>query len=67
MSTPVSTPRAAATEVRTLFGLAAPIAATQLGMMTMGVIDTMMVAHIGVAELAAVAISSSWAWSSSSF
>jgi MATE family multidrug resistance protein len=35
-------------------------------MMTMGVVDTMMVARIGVAELAAVAIATSWAWSSSS-
>ena len=35
-------------------------------MMTMGVVDTMMVARIGVADLAAVAIATSWAWSSSS-
>jgi MATE family multidrug resistance protein len=36
----------------------------QLGMMTMGVVDTLMVARIGVAELAAVAIATTWAWSS---
>jgi len=53
-------------EFRTLFGLSAPIAAGQLGMMTMGVIDTMMVARVGVPELAAVAIASTWAWSSGS-
>ena len=53
-------------EFRTLFGLSAPIAAGQLGMMTTGVIDTMMVARIGAAELAAIAISSTWAWSSGS-
>ncbi len=53
-------------EFRTLFGLSAPIAASQLGMMTMGVIDTMMVARVGAAELAAVAIASTWAWSSGS-
>ena len=53
-------------EFRTLFSLSAPLAIAQLGMMTMGVVDTMMVARIGVAELAAVAIATSWAWSSSS-
>jgi len=53
-------------EFRTLLGLSIPVAAAQLGFMTMGVIDTMMVARIGVAELAAVAIATSWAWSSSS-
>lgn len=35
-------------------------------MMAMGVIDTIMVARVGVAELAAVAIASTWAWSSGS-
>ena len=35
-------------------------------MMAMGVIDTMMVARIGAPELAAVAIASTWAWSSGS-
>lgn len=54
-------------EFRTLFDLSAPIAAGQLGMMTMGVIDTMMVARVGGTELAAVAIASTWAWSSGSF
>lgn len=57
---------ATAAELRTLFGLSAPIAAAQVGMMTMGVIDTMMVARIGAPELAAVAIASTWAWSSGS-
>lgn len=53
-------------EFRALFRLSAPLAVAQLGMMTMGVVDTMMVARIGVADLAAVAIATSWAWSSSS-
>ena len=53
-------------EFRTLFALSAPVAAAQLGMMTMGVIDTMMVARVGLAELAAVAVASTWAWSSGS-
>lgn len=51
-------------EFRALFRLSAPLAIAQLGMMTMGVVDTMMVARIGVAELAAVALASTWAWSS---
>lgn len=65
-SASVSVPGETAAELRTLFGLSAPIAAAQLGMMTMGVIDTMMVARIGASELAAVAIASTWAWSSGS-
>jgi len=57
-------PGRARLEFRTLFGLSAPVAAAQLGMMTMGVIDTMMVARVGPGPLAAVAIASTWAWSS---
>jgi MATE family multidrug resistance protein len=53
-------------EFRALFRLSAPLAIAQLGMMTMGVVDTIMVARIGVAELAAVALASTWAWSSAS-
>ena len=56
MSEPFQIARAQTSEFRTLFGLAVPVATAQLGFMTMGVIDTMMVARIGVAELAAVAI-----------
>ncbi|MEM9177150.1 MAG: MATE family efflux transporter, partial [Myxococcota bacterium] len=53
-------------EFETLFAMSAPVAAAQLGMMTMGVIDTMMVARVGLDPLAAVAIASTWAWSSGS-
>ena len=66
MSHPVKIERAQRTEFRTLLGLSVPVATAQLGFMTMGVIDTMMVARVGVADLAAVAIATSWAWSSSS-
>lgn len=66
MSEPSQIARTQKSEFRTLIGLSVPVAAAQLGFMTMGVIDTMMVARIGVAELAAVAIATSWAWSSSS-
>ena len=66
MSESAQIARAQNSEFRTLFGLSVPVATAQLGFMTMGVIDTMMVARIGVSELAAVAIGTSWAWSSSS-
>ncbi len=66
MSHLIKNERAQRTEFRTLLGLSVPVATAQLGFMTMGVIDTMMVARVGVAELAAVAIATSWAWSSSS-
>ncbi len=66
MSEPAQIARAQRSEFRTLFGLSLPIAMAQLGFMTMGVVDTMMVARIGVSELAAVAIATSWAWSLSS-
>ena len=59
-------PGRARLEFRKLFGLGAPVAAAQLGMMTMGVIDTMMVARVGLDSLAAVAVASTWAWSSGS-
>ena len=49
-------PGRARLEFRTLLGLSAPVAAAQLGMMTMGVIDTMMVARVGPGPLAAVAL-----------
>jgi MATE family multidrug resistance protein len=66
MSEPIEIAAAQKGEFRTLFGLSLPVATAQVGFMAMGVIDTMMVARIGVAELAAVAIATSWAWSSSS-
>jgi len=66
MSDPANITSTQKSEFRTLLGLSIPVATAQLGFMTMGVIDTMMVARIGVSELAAVAIATSWAWSSSS-
>ncbi len=59
-------PGRARLEFRTLFALGAPVATAQLGMMAMGVIDTMMVARVGLEALAAVAVASTWAWSSGS-
>jgi MATE family multidrug resistance protein len=43
-------------EVREVVGLALPVAAVQVGMMLMGVVDTIMVGHFSAQELAAVAL-----------
>ncbi|HUP89703.1 MAG TPA: MATE family efflux transporter [Longimicrobiales bacterium] len=43
-------------EVRALIQLAIPIVSVQVGMMLMGVVDTIMVGHISAAALAAVAL-----------
>jgi MATE family multidrug resistance protein len=66
MRDPIHRERNRESEFRTLLGLSVPVVAAQVGFMAMGVIDTMMVARIGVAELAAVAIATTWSWSSSS-
>jgi len=58
--------RAAVVEAGTLFAISAPIALAQVGHMAMGVVDTLMVARVGVTELAAVAVASTWVWSSGS-
>jgi MATE family multidrug resistance protein len=57
---------ATAREVATLVAISTPIALAQVGHMAMGVVDTLMVARIGVPELAAVAVASTWVWSSGS-
>lgn len=52
---PVTTYRATA---RSLLRLALPVTTVQVGMMTMGVVDTAMVGRVGAADLAAVALGS---------
>jgi MATE family multidrug resistance protein len=42
--------------------LSAPVALSQLGMMTMGAVETLMVGHLGAAELAACALGNVWEW-----
>ncbi|HWA72568.1 MAG TPA: MATE family efflux transporter [Polyangiaceae bacterium] len=49
-------------ELRTLLRLSAPVALTQLGLMTTGIVDTLMVSHLGVKELAASALGNTWQW-----
>jgi len=43
-------------ELRGVFRLAVPVAAVQVGMMFMGVVDTVMVGHFSATDLAAVAL-----------
>jgi MATE family multidrug resistance protein len=43
-------------ELRSVFALALPVAAVQVGMMFMGVVDTIMVGHYAARDLAAVAL-----------
>jgi MATE family multidrug resistance protein len=53
------TPRA---ELRALLRLGLPVAITQLGVMMLGVVDTMMVGHLGTLALDASALGSLWIW-----
>jgi len=43
-------------DIRALLALAVPVVAVQVGMMAMGVVDTMMVGRVSAADLAAVAL-----------
>ncbi len=49
-----------AMELRRLVQLGAPVALTQLGMMSLGVVDMLMVGQLGVHELDAVALGNIW-------
>lgn len=42
--------------------LSAPVVLSQLGMMTMGAVETLIVGHLGAAELAASALGNVWEW-----
>ena len=52
--------RAIRVEARKLLALGVPVAITQLGAMTLGVVDTIMVGHVGVLELDAAALGNLW-------
>lgn len=58
------TPRA---EIRTLLRLGLPVSLTQLGVMMLGVVDTMMAGHLGTASLDASALGSLWIMGTSVF
>ncbi|MCZ6714643.1 MAG: MATE family efflux transporter, partial [Deltaproteobacteria bacterium] len=47
-------------EIRSLVRLAGPVMITQLGTMLLGVVDTLMLGHVGVRELAAAALGNLW-------
>lgn len=47
--------------------LSAPVVLTQLGLMLMGVVDTLMLSRLGVTELAASALGNAWQWTWMSF
>lgn len=49
-------------ELRGLFRMSVPVALTQLGLMLTTVVDTMMVGHLGQAQLAGLALGNTWHW-----
>lgn len=56
----VITPLRLRDEAMHLLRLAAPVIGTQLGMMTLGVVDTVMVGHLGVKAIGAAALGNVW-------
>jgi MATE family multidrug resistance protein len=48
--------------IRRLFTIAGPVVLTQLGLMAFGVVDTLMVGRVGIAELDAAALGNVWFW-----
>lgn len=54
-------------EVRELLRLGLPVSVTQLGVMMLGVVDTMMVGHLGTTALDASALGSLWVWGTAVF
>ena len=51
---------AVGTEIRKLTGLALPVVAAQVGTMSMGIVDSIMVSRLGVDALAAVSLAGAW-------
>lgn len=49
-------------ELKVVSRLSLPVVLSQLGLMTMGVVDTLMVSRIGVLELGAAAVGNAWQW-----
>jgi len=49
-------------ELSLLTRLSAPVALSQLGMMLMGAVETLLVGHLGAVELAASALGNVWEW-----
>jgi MATE family multidrug resistance protein len=49
-------------ELKQVLRLSAPVALTQLGLMMIGVVDTLMLSRVGVTELAGSALGNAWQW-----
>jgi MATE family multidrug resistance protein len=49
-------------ELRSIARLSGPVVLSQLGMMTMGAVETLLVGHLGATELAASALGNVWEW-----
>jgi MATE family multidrug resistance protein len=49
-------------EIAVVARLSIPVALSQLGLMAMGVVDTLMVGRLGVNELGASALANAWQW-----
>jgi MATE family multidrug resistance protein len=49
-------------ELRRIARLSVPVALSQLGMTTMAAVDTLLLGHVGVADLAACALANVWEW-----
>src|SRR4051812_34201255 len=54
-------------ELGTVLRLSTPVVLAQLGLMLMGVVDTLMLSHLGVTALAASAVGNAWQWTWMSF
>jgi multidrug resistance protein, MATE family len=54
-------------ELRFMARLSAPVVLAQLGLMMIGVVDTLMLSRLGVTELAGAALGNAWQWASMSF
>jgi MATE family, multidrug efflux pump len=49
-------------ELRTIARLSIPVALSQLGMTAMAAVDTLLLGHVGIDELAACALGNVWEW-----
>lgn len=54
-------------EVRKMLALGLPVAGTQVSSMLIGVVDAILVGHVGVQEMAAAALANVWIWATFMF
>ncbi len=53
---------ASRSEIRILLGLAGPVMLTQLGQMSLGIVDTVFIGHVSVSAMAAASLANAYAW-----